>query len=184
LKKYIEEVRATDPDRVNYTIGDRTSVKIQKLLRASAILDYRTEVDEKDLKQIYYMVCMLGKDEDIERLLITIDTSIRYFKEDKELLEEVLPIVQLVQEMKFSRGEKLSISSPMMEKMLTTVKQKGGLRQKLQDISQKVLPFSQKSGRDILVQYCDAIRGLASKRETVGIIDNLEKDLNSLQYRV
>ena len=115
VRKYAEEVRATDPEKPNFMISDRTSVKIQNLLRASAILDYRTKVEEKDLDQLHYLICMLGKDEEKDRLLTIVDTARKYFGSDKEILEDVLQLMRVVREMKRSKKDQRATKSSNAE---------------------------------------------------------------------
>jgi len=185
VRKYSEEVRATDPEKPKFMISDRSSVKIQNFLRASAILDYRTRVEEKDLNQLYYLICMLGKDEEKDRLLTIVDTARKYFGSDREILEDVLQLMRAVRDMKRSPKDERAIKAANLNQSLNevenTLKEKGGLRQRLQNIAKSVIPFPHKSETvkvaGTIQQYCDALRTMAAKKETIEIIAGLEKEL-------
>ena len=194
LRRYIEETRAQDPNQANYSISDRTSVKIQDLLRASAILDFRMEIEEKDLDQLYYMVCIVGKKEEKERLTNIIETARRYFGPDRKILGDIFQLMQLIREIKSmnGNGNGENHQSPEMLQTMgeieTTLKDKRGLRQKLQHITGKIIPFSNKSEKekmsDSIIQYCDLLKQMADKKETLEIIDGLIKDIEILQSQV
>ncbi|MEW6378462.1 MAG: AAA family ATPase [bacterium] len=195
VRRYIEEVRSTDPERPDFIIGDRTSVKIQNLLRASAILDYRTAVEEKDLEQMYYLICMLGKNNEKERLSTIVETARKYFGDDKEVLEDILPISRLVWEMKRSRGEDDPLKSARMisamEGIEDALKDKGnrrGFRKKLADMMPKrVITLPHKSEMERIVsmvrQYCTTLKNIAAKKETIELISGLEEDLDNFRLR-
>ncbi|MEW5803342.1 MAG: AAA family ATPase, partial [bacterium] len=143
VRRYIEEVRATDVEKSDFMISDRTSVKIQNLLRTSAMLDCRCTVEEKDLNQMYYLICMLGKEEEKDRLLAIVDFARKYFGSDSEILEDVLQLMRAVQEMKRSSGNQKAVKPftmiQAMEKVENTLREKGGFRQKLHTITQRVI---------------------------------------------
>ena len=188
VRKYAEEVRATDPERPKFMISDRTSVKIQNLLRASAILDYRTRVEEKDLDHLHYLICMLGKDEEKNRLLTIVDTARKYFGSDKQILEDILQLMRVVREMKRPQKDRKVIQTLNLNQTLgemeNTIKEKGGLRQRLHTITEKIIPFPHKSDTGKIAgtiqQYCDALRKMAAKKETIEIIAGLEKEVENL----
>ncbi|MGA1875154.1 MAG: AAA family ATPase [bacterium] len=190
LRKYIEEIRAVDPGRSDFTISDRTSVKIQDLLRASAILDHRMEVEEKDLNQMHYLVCTVGKDDDKERLLNTIHNARKYLEHDKEALKDAFQLMQLVNEIKLRRGKEKIIesleASLIVEDIEASLKGKKGIRQKLQDLKDKINPFANKSELlkliETMQQYCDLLRQTAARRETLEIIEGVERDIESFQF--
>lgn len=103
LKKYIEETRNVLSDRKDYTISDRKSVKTQDTLRASAILDGRHAVEEKDLDSLYYSVCTLGREDDTTRLNKILNASRNYFRQDKQILENIFDAISILQLIKASR---------------------------------------------------------------------------------
>lgn len=185
LRSYIEEIRATDPNRLHFTISDRTGVKLQDLLRASAVLDFRTKVEEKDLDRMRYMICMTGKDEEKERLLSISEKAKTYFKIDKKILEDVFQLTRLIRKITYTRGDVKILQSPevflTMDKMKKTLKEKGCLFQKIQHATRKLYSFSNKSEINKLIevihQYCDLLRKFASKKETLEIIEGLEKNI-------
>jgi len=185
VRRYMEEVRASDPEQPNYLVSDRTSVKIQNLLRAAALLDFRTTVEEKDLDQMYYLLCILGKREEKERLDTIVDTARKYFRDDREVLEDVLSMIRLVWEMKRSKEED-NMKPARIVSALENMREKPGfsLRQKLsQAISRKVIPLSYKSEADkaisLLRQYCAALKNMAAKKETIELICGLEEDVET-----
>jgi len=189
LRRYIEETRAQDPNQANFTISDRTSVKIQDLLRASAILDFRMEVEEKDLDQIYYLVSIVGKKEEKDRLSNIIETARRYFGPDRKILEDIFQLMQVIREIRFMNGDKNINKSQKivqtMEEIESTLKDKRGLRAKLQHITGKIIPFTNKSEKekmsDSIMHYCDLLKQMADKKETLEIIDGLIKDIEFLR---
>ena len=89
LKKYIEETRNTVSELREFTISDRKSVKTQDTLRATAILEGRTRVEEKDLDSLYFVVCTLGREEEKNRLLKIINAAKNYFRQDRDILENI-----------------------------------------------------------------------------------------------
>ena len=74
LRQYSEEMRKKE-GMEKYTISDRTTAKVQDLLRASAVLDGRNVVEEKDLDNLFYLICMVGNKEEKTRLQGILDTT-------------------------------------------------------------------------------------------------------------
>ena len=103
LKKYIEETRAVVSDRKDYTISDRKSAKTQDTMRAWAILDGRTEVTEKDLDSLYYVVCTLGREEEKTRFDKILNATKNYFRQDKTILENMFNAIAIFNIIKSSR---------------------------------------------------------------------------------
>jgi len=96
LNKYVEETRNVVSDRQDYTISDRKRVKIQDTLRASAVLDGRQQVEDRDLDNLHYVVCTLGRDEGKNRLNKIISAARNYFRQDKKVLENVFDAISIL----------------------------------------------------------------------------------------
>ncbi len=103
VKRYIEETRSTVSDKKAFTISDRTSVKSQDTLRASAILDGRLNVDEKDLDSLIYILCTIGREDEKTRLNKIIGAAKNYFRQDKALLESCFDAIAVLNIIKASR---------------------------------------------------------------------------------
>lgn len=184
LREYIEYRRKTDP---RYTISDRTSVKIQDLLRASAILDYRLKVEEKDLYQIFYIICMIGQTEEKDQFTAIIDTARKYFGSDKEMLEDAFQLIRVILKLKNTQeGAKVNYSEllSIVEHIEKVIKEKKGIfRQKLQYVTDRIHSYNKieiVKLIDIIHQYCTLLRQTAAKKETLEIIGGLEKEIEDL----
>ncbi len=105
MKKYIEETRNMVSDRKNYTISDRKSVKTQDTLRAAAILDGRHTVEEKDLDNLFFAVCTLGREEETVRFNKILSAARNYFRQDKKMLENIFDAVSILTLIKSSRDQ-------------------------------------------------------------------------------
>lgn len=103
LKKYIEETRAMVSEQKEYTISDRKSVKTQDTLRAAAILDGRTSVEEKDLEALCFAVCTLGRQEETTRFNKILGAAKNYFRQDKAMLENIFDAIGILGSIKSSR---------------------------------------------------------------------------------
>ena len=99
LRQYSEEIRKQE-GMEKFTISDRTAAKVQDLLRASAVLDGRNVVEEKDLDNLFYLICMVGNKEEKTRLQGIIDTTKNYFYKDREVLGRVFSIMNIFRQFK------------------------------------------------------------------------------------
>jgi len=97
--------------------------------------------------------------------------------------------MQVVRDIRSMNGDKNINKSPeliqTMEGIESTLKDKRGLRAKLQHITGKIIPFSNKSEKEkmseSIMHYCDLLKQMADKKETLEIIDGLIKDIEFLQ---
>ncbi len=96
INKYVEETRKVVSDRQDYTVSDRKRVKIQDTLRASAVLDGRHQVEDKDLDNLHYVVCTLGRDEEKNRLHKITSAARNYFRQDRKVLENVFDAISIL----------------------------------------------------------------------------------------
>jgi len=96
INKYVEETRNVVSDRQDYTVSDRKRVKIQDTLRASAFLDSRQQVEDKDLDNLYYIICTLGREEEHKRLAKITTAARNYFRQDKKVLENVFDAIHIL----------------------------------------------------------------------------------------
>jgi MoxR-like ATPase len=115
LNKYVEETRNVVSGRENYTISDRKRVKIQDMLRASAVLDGRQQVEDKDLDNLYYVVGTLGRDEDKRRLNKITSAARNYFRQDKKVLENVFDAISILNIIKTSDNSEMLRSDTIFD---------------------------------------------------------------------
>jgi len=147
LKKYIEETRNMISDRKDFTISDRKSAKTQDTLRAVAFIDGRNEVEEKDLEGLYYVICTLGRDDEKTRFEKILSATKNYFRQDKNILENLFNAISVFNIIKASEGtEALKSDKAFNEvklKLARVTKSEGSiffeyfnkLRQKLMSLS-------------------------------------------------
>jgi len=102
LNKYVEETRNVVSDLQDYTISDRKRVKVQDTLRASAVLDGRHQVEDRDLDNLHYVVCTIGRDEGKIRLHKITSAARNYFRQDKKVLENVFDAISILNIIKAS----------------------------------------------------------------------------------
>ena len=108
LKKYIEETRNTVSEKKDFTISDRTSVKLQDTLRALAILDGRHKVEEQDIEGLHYAACTIGRDDEKTRFDKISTAARNYFRQDKGILENIFEAIEILNIIKASgNGETL-----------------------------------------------------------------------------
>jgi len=104
LNKYVEETRNVVSDLQDYTISDRKRVKVQDTLRASAVLDGRHQVEDRDLDNLHYVVCTIGRDEGKIRLHKITSAARNYFRQDKKVLENVFDAISILNIIKASEN--------------------------------------------------------------------------------
>jgi len=104
LNKYVEETRNVVSDLKDYTISDRKRVKVQDTLRASAVLDGRHQVEDRDLDNLHYVVCTIGRDEGKIRLHKITSAARNYFRQDKKVLENVFDAISILNIIKASEN--------------------------------------------------------------------------------
>ncbi len=107
INKYVEETRNVVSDRQDYTVSDRKRVKIQDTLRASAIFDGRHQVEDKDLDNLHYVVCTLGREEEKKRLNKITSAARNYFRQDKKVLENVFDAISILNIIKTSENSEM-----------------------------------------------------------------------------
>ena len=107
INKYVEETRKVVSDRQDYTVSDRKRVKIQDTLRASAVLDGRHQVEDKDLDNLHYVVCTLGRDEEKNRLHKITSAARNYFRQDRKVLENVFDAISILNIIKTSENNEM-----------------------------------------------------------------------------
>jgi MoxR-like ATPase len=107
INKYVEETRKVVSDRQDYTVSDRKRVKILDMLRASAVLDGRHQVEDKDLDNLHYVVCTLGRDEEKNRLHKITSAARNYFRQDKKVLENVFDAISILNIIKTSENREM-----------------------------------------------------------------------------
>jgi len=129
LKKFIEETRAVVSDRKDFTISDRKSAKTQDTMRASAILDGRSEVGERDLDSLYYVVCTLGREEEKIRFEKILGATKNYFRQDKTILDNMfnaIGIFNIIKKNKSAGSLKTDLAFKEVHKKLERVAKSEG----------------------------------------------------------
>ena len=79
-------------------------MKIQDTLRASAVLDGRHQVEDRDLDNLHYVICTLGRDEEKNRLHKITSAARNYFRQDKKVLENVFDAISILNIIKTSEN--------------------------------------------------------------------------------
>ncbi len=123
LNKYVEETRGVDPEKKDFTISARKNVKIQDTLRASALLDGRLEVQEKDLTNLYYAVCVVGRDEEKKRIRKITAAARNYFRQDREILENIFNAISIFSVIKKNSSSDLLQSDMSFQKIKKQIEQ-------------------------------------------------------------
>ncbi len=186
LKKYIEEIQNTVSDRKEYTISDRKSVKTQDTLRASAILDGRTHVEEKDLDSLYYVVCTLGKQDDKTRLAKITGAAKNYFRQDREILDNIFDAIGVFTIIKTSHSnETLRSDKTFMDikdRLEKITRSEGSLlREYVNKAKHKILSLTRDTllpeTCNLLENLCDTYIKNAGAKETREIITGFREDL-------
>lgn len=191
VRQYINETKKTE-GKYNFTISDRTATKIQDLLRASAIFNGRTMVQEEDLNNLYFLICMVGIEEEKKRLKGIIETTKRYFSQDKELLTRTFEIIQVFRSIKSSPDPGACVENEDFAIMLKNIEHfidESNLKNKLKNFFYRTKNFMNKIGvcpnksklehiLEILQDSCVLLKGMATKQETVELITGFEQDID------
>lgn len=183
LRQYIQETKKIEGG-YNFMISDRTAAKVQNLLRVSAILDRRTVVEEKDLNNLYYLVCMVGKEEERKRLKGIIDTTKKYFFDDKRLLIKLFDIMNIFQAIKSSKDPRSLVEHKNFVMIISKIEQsfvETSIRNRLMNFINKI-GFRPNKSRvihmiEIFQESCVLLREMAIKKETLELIEGFEDDI-------
>jgi len=83
LSTFVARMRKTAP---TFYVSPRRQARMLELLRLSALLDGRTEVDETDLSSLRYMAGILnGEAREVETFVRTLEETLRFFDVDAKL---------------------------------------------------------------------------------------------------
>ena len=183
LRQYIQETKKIEGG-YNFMISDRTAAKVQNLLRVSAILDGRTVVEEKDLNNLYYLVCMVGKEEERKRLKGIIDTTKKYFFDDKRLLIKLFDIMNIFHAIKSSKDPRSLVEHKNFVMIISKLEQsfvETSIRNRLMNFINKI-GFRPNKSRvihmiEIFQESCVLLREMAIKKETLELIEGFEDDI-------
>jgi len=100
LRYFIDRMKKA---KGGYYISPRRQALVINHLRAWALLDGRTKVEEKDLPQMNMMLCMVGADDEEEKIFAkTAEETIRYLHSDETfrkqlvLLTTVLNVIEIL----------------------------------------------------------------------------------------
>ncbi len=184
LRQYIDETKKIE-NGYNYTISDRTAAKVQDLLRASAIINGKSAVNETDLDNLYYLICMVGKEEEKIRLQSIIDTTKRYFSQDKELLHRIFNIINIFQTIKSSKDPNSLVEHQNFVIIINKIEQsfvESSIKNRIKNFLNKMSFHPNKSRLahilEIFQESCVLLRDIATKKETIELIEGFEKDLD------
>jgi len=189
LRQYSEEMRKKE-GMEKFTISDRTSAKVQDLLRASAVLDGRNVVEEKDLDNLFYLICMVGNKEEKTRLQGIIDTAKNYFYKDKELLGRVFTIMNIFRQFKITLAEKPLIEDEELILVISKIEQSflgSGLNHRLTNFINKLGDCTDRSRfmclLDLFQECCILFKDMATRKEAFEMISGFEYDVD-LFYQI
>ena len=83
LSTFVARMRKANP---TFYVSPRRQARMLELLRLSALLDGRGEVDESDLSNLRYMAGILnGENHEVETFVRTLEETLRYFDVDPKL---------------------------------------------------------------------------------------------------
>jgi len=186
IKKYIDEVRSMISEKKEYTISDRTSVKIQDTLRAAAIFSGRQQVQEEDLDSLYYVVCTLGQEEEKIRLTKIISAAKNYFRQDREILENLFDAIGILGIIKSCKDNSLLKSdrtfNDIIRRLENVTRSEGSIfKDYFNKLRQKLVAFSRDSlvsdSFGVLEDICELSLKDARTRETREMISGFREDI-------
>jgi len=186
LKKYVEETRNMVSDRKEFTISDRTLVKTQDTLRACAILEGREQVEEKDLDNLYYVVCALGREDDKARLTKVTGTAKNYFRQDRDTIDNILNAIGILNILKANGNDEVLKTDKTFNQVrdgLEKVTRSGGsiLKEYFNKLKNKLMALTQDSfvpeTFSILESLCEVSLKNAKTKEAREIIIGFQEDL-------
>lgn len=184
LRQFIDETNKME-DGCNYTISDRTGAKVQDLLRASAILDNRLEANEDDFNNLYYLICMVGKENEKTRLQNIIDTTKRYFSQDKELLYRIFNLINVFNTVKTSKDPVSLVQHQNFIFLVNKIEQSFKETSITNRIKHFISKMSFRPNRSKLYQIleifsesCCLLRDMATKKESIELIEGFENDID------
>ena len=189
LRQYREEIRKKE-GMDDFTISDRTTAKVQDLLRASAVLDGRLVVEEKDLDNLFYLICMVGNKEAKARLQGIIDTTKNYFYKDKELLGRIFTIMNIFRHFKHILGTKSLVGDEEFIVIINKIEKcflGSSLNYRLINFMNKVGTPIDKSRfvylLDLFQESCLLLKDMATRKEVFEMIGGFEYDID-LFYQI
>ena len=184
LRQYIDETKKIE-NSYNFTISDRTTAKVQDLLRASAVLDGRSVVEEKDLDSLFYLISMVGKEDEKERLKGIIDTTKRYFHQDKELLQKIFNLINIFRTIKSAKDPKSLVEHQNFILIVSKIEQsfvEQSIKNRLKKFIEK-MGFRPNKSRltnvlEIFQESCSLLKDMGTKKETLELIEGFEQDID------
>lgn len=191
IRKYTEEARRIEGG-YNFMISDRTAAKTQNLLRASAILDGRAVVEERDLNNLYYLVCIVGKEEEKKRLKGIIDATKKYFFDDKHLLNRLFNIMSIFRTIKSAKDPSALVEHKNFGLIIDEIERsfvEASIKNRLMNFINKI-GFRPSKSRlihllEIFQESCTLLKEMAIKKETLELIEGFEHDIkkfNDIQF--
>jgi hypothetical protein len=142
-------------------------------------------VEERDLDNLYYLICMVGKEDERARLKGIIDTTKRYFHQDRELLQRIFNIIKIFRTIKSSKDPKALVEHKNFIFIVYKIEQAFVE----QSIKNRLKKFVNKMGfrpnkirlsyvLDIFLESCTLLKDMATKKETMELIEGFEKDID------
>ncbi|MGA1794349.1 MAG: AAA family ATPase [bacterium] len=192
IRKYTEESKRIEGG-YNFMISDRTAAKTQNLLRASAILDGRAVVEERDLNNLYYLICIVGKEEEKRRLKGIIDATKKYFFDDKQLLNRLFNIMSIFRTIKSAKDPGALVEHQNFGLIIDEIERsfvEASIKNRLMTFVNKI-GFRPSKSRlihllEIFEESCSLLKEMAIKKETLELIEGFEHDVkrfNDVHFR-
>ncbi len=188
IRQFIAETKKKKTE-YDFTISDRTAAKVQDLLRASALLKGRLVVTEEDLDELYYLICMVGKEEEKVRLANIISSTKRYFFQDKELLLRIFDLITIFRIIKSAKDPKSLVEQENFIKLIGNIEYffsesffknlLRGLVQKSKGFMNKIRVHHNKLNYilEVFQESCPLLKEMATKKETLELIDGFHQDV-------
>ncbi|MGA1824798.1 MAG: AAA family ATPase [bacterium] len=188
LRQYIHEIRSSDRGLDNYTISDRTTAKVQNLLRASAILDGRITVNESDLGNLPYLICWLGKEEEVALLKNLINSTIHYFRDDKKALITFFKLFNIFKMIQCPAHRGESVEDLNLICILDEIERslKGvrfNLLEKLKNFKKLLKNFTNHDNEtrqsELFLEITDLLAEMVYRKESLELINGFKADIQS-----
>ncbi|MFH0926766.1 MAG: MoxR family ATPase [bacterium] len=190
LKQYIHRNRRSRQENSTFTISDRTSAKTQNLLKASALLAGRKEVSIDDLDNLHYLICTIGKEDEIKELKMIVDEAKQRFKHDLKVLNILGYLLRSFNEFQDEEKRKLIIEDTEWKKNLLTIRNDLGesptFMEKVKDMVNMIIHPRATEIAEIIILFkemCELLKKEVHHSEILSFIVDFEKDINQVYLK-
>jgi hypothetical protein len=129
---------------------------------------------------------MVGKEDERARLKGIIDTTKRYFNQDRELLQRIFNIISIFKTIKTSKDPKALVEHKNFIFVVNKIEQafvEQSIKNRLTKFVNR-LGFRSNKIRlayilDIFQESCVMLKEMATKKETLELIEGFEKDIDT-----